>query len=322
MIEWEGFRDTATGLPVHSLYGATRQPTAAMLAGIDTLVIDLQDVGARVYTFIWTLLLCLQACARAGVRVVVLDRPNPLGGEVREGNLLDMGFVSFVGMAPIPIRHGLTIGELAVFFRRHFELDVDLEVAWMQGWRRSMWFDATGLPWVLPSPNMPTLETAIVYPGMVALEGTELSEGRGTTRPFELFGAPFIDPGALVARIDQHALPGVVFRPTFFEPTFQKHVRTLCGGVQLHVTDRDAFRSVRTMIAILAAVRALWPDELRWLEPPYEYETDKPPIDILAGGTWLREGVDARLPLDEILPDEQAAIAAFGEQVAECLHYE
>ncbi len=322
MVEWDGFTDRDTGLVNYSLYGDTRQPTTEMLSGLDTLVIDLQDVGARYYTFTWTMLLCLEACAAAGKRVVVLDRPNPLGGEVREGAVLDMDYQSFVGLGPIPTRHGLTMGELAVYFQRQFELDVELDVVWMRGWRRRHWFDQTGLPWVMPSPNMPTLDTAVVYPGFCLLEGTQLSEGRGTTRPFEIFGAPFIDPLRLTARLAEYTLPGVVFRPLHFEPTFQKHAGRLCGGAQMHVTDRAAFRSVLTAVVVLATVRELWPADFRWLEPPYEYETSKPPIDILAGGTWLRDGVDAGNPPGVMVDAQEMELDEFAGRVRECLHYE
>jgi uncharacterized protein YbbC (DUF1343 family) len=319
MVEWQGFRDPASGLPVHSLYGETRRPTAAMLGDLDTLVIDLQDVGARYYTFIWTVLLALEACAEAGKRVVVLDRPNPLGGLEREGPLLDPAYRSFVGMAPLPIRHGLTLGELARLFVRELAIDVELEVVGMRGWRRSMWFDDTGLPWVMPSPNMPTLDTALVYPGFCLLEGTELSEGRGTTRPFELFGAPGIDPPALVRELAAHALPGTRFRPLWFEPTFQKHAGVPCGGAQLHVIDRDAFRPVLTAVTVLSVIRRCWPDVLRWKQPPYEYETVTLPIDILAGGPWLREGIDAGDDPRALLETGRPGVEAFAARVEEYL---
>jgi uncharacterized protein YbbC (DUF1343 family) len=291
MVEWTGFTDPVTGVPAHSLYGEHRKPTADMLDGLDVLVVDLQDVGARYYTFVWTLLLCLEACAEQSVAVLVLDRPNPLGGTV-EGNVLDPAWRSFVGLAPIPMRHGLTMGELARWLRRWSGLDVDLDVVPMQGWRRDQWFDHTGLPWVLPSPNMPTLETAMVYPGGCLLEGTDLSEGRGTTRPFEILGAPFIDPDRLAAALAARDLPGVAFRPLWFQPTFQKHAGDVCGGVQLHITDRDAFRPVLTYMTLLADIHRLWPDTFTWRRPPYEYEHEKLPIDILAGGSGLREAVD------------------------------
>lgn len=322
MVEWRSFTDPVTGLPVHSLYGETRRPTAAMLDGIDTLVVDLQDVGARYYTFIWTLLLCLEAAAAAGKRVVVFDRPNPLGGVEREGAVLELAYRSFVGMAPIPMRHGLTLGELAAAFRGRQVPAVDLEVVWMRGWRRDMWFDATGLPWVMPSPNMPALETAAVYPGFCLLEGTGVSEGRGTTRPFEIFGAPWIDPEPLLARLRRLELPGVRFRPLHFEPAFQKHAGRLCGGAQVHVLDRHRFRPVLTAVAVLWAVHALWPAAFRWARPPYEYETEKLPIDILAGGPWLREGVEAGRAPRALLAEAEAGLAAFDEEIRAFEHYQ
>jgi uncharacterized protein YbbC (DUF1343 family) len=321
MIEWDGFTDPITGLPVYSLYGETRQPTAEMLADIDTLVIDLQDVGARYYTFIWTMLLCLEACAGTGKRVVVLDRPNPIG-DLREGTVLDPAFRSFVGLAALPMRHGLTTGELATWFRHRFDLDVDLEVVWTAGWCRQQWLDTTGLPWVMPSPNLPTLDSACVYPGCCLLEGTELSEGRGTTRPFEICGAPFIEPDTLVHRLADWQLPGVVMRPLYFEPTFQKHAGRLCGGIQLHVTDRQSFRPVLTATAVLLAVRELWPAEFRWRQPPYEYETRKLPIDILAGGSRFRRDIEAgRSPWD-MQDDWQSGLDDFATNIQEFQHHE
>lgn len=322
MIEWEGFVDRTTGLPVHSLYGEVRKPTAAMLQDVDTLVVDLQDVGARYYTFIWTLYLCLEACAELGKRVVVLDRPNPLGGELVEGPVLDPAYASFVGLAPIPVRHGLTIGELALLFRHWRGWDLDLDVVWMEGWRRSMDFEATGLPWVLPSPNMPTVETAFVYPGGCLLEGTNLSEGRGTTRPFEIFGAPWIDPDTLVGLLRDWNLPGVVWRPLVFEPTFHKFAGQPCGGVQVHVTDRRAFRPVLTYTAAIAAARELWPGRFAWREPPYEYETVKLPIDILAGGPRWRQLLEAGRRPPALQAAWQAEGDAFAELSLEFRHYD
>jgi len=299
MIEWKGYQDQRTGVPVYSLYGEHRKPTPEMLNDVDVLVIDLQDVGARYYTFIWTMLLCLEACSEAGVAVMVLDRPNPLGGVVTEGNILDTNYQSFVGLGPIPMRHAMTCGELARFFVHWKELDVDLQVLWADGWRRSQDFDATGLPWVLPSPNMPTTDTAFVYPGGCLLEGTMLSEGRGTTRPFEIFGAPYVDGRALAERLTRLNLPGAIFRPMDFEPTFHKHAGEVCGGVQVHVTDRLSFRSVVTYTAAISFIREMWPDDFAWKEPPYEYEAIKLPIDILAGGEKWRQDVEScRDPLE------------------------
>ncbi len=311
MVESDSFLDPLTGLPVHSLYGDVRKPSPEMLRDIDVLLFDLQDVGVRVYTFVWTMVLSMQACAEAGVRVVVLDRPNPIGGVLREGAVLSPGFESFVGMYPIPLRHGLTAGELARWINATCGIGCELDVIPCAGWRRGDWFDGTGLPFVLPSPNLPTFDSCVVYPGMVLLEGTNLSEGRGTTRPFELFGAPFLDPDRLVRALDGLQLPGVRFRACYFEPTFQKHASTLCGGAQIHVLDRNAFRPVETAIGTFRVIRDLSGDQFRWREPPYEYETERLPIDIIWGGDALRLGVDAGLGPEEILEPTKAGIRAF-----------
>jgi uncharacterized protein YbbC (DUF1343 family) len=292
MIEWEGFRDKWTGLPVYSLYGKSRRPTVEMLRGLDALIIDLQDVGARYYTFIWTMALAMQACLEAGKAVVVLDRPNPIGGKVAEGPVLLPEYSSFVGLHPLPVRHGMTIGEIALYLKSFYP-GVGLHIIKMTGWTRGMWFEDTGLPWVLPSPNMPTVDTAAVYPGTCLLEGTNLSEGRGTTRPFEIFGAPFVDPDAVVKRLAGFGLEGVVFRPLYFLPAFQKHTGTLCGGAQLHVTDRKRFKPFKTGVAVIKAVFDLYPKELFWKKPPYEYEERLAPIDILAGTGRLRKEIEA-----------------------------
>jgi uncharacterized protein YbbC (DUF1343 family) len=291
MVEWEGFRDNKTGLPVYSLYGHTRKPEATMLKDIDVLVIDLQDIGSRYYTFIWTMELCMQACLEHNKTVVILDRPNPLGGIHTEGTVLDMSYASFVGQRPLPVRHGMTVGEITTYFKEKFYPSLDLHIIKMQGWERKMWFDETGLPWVMPSPNMPTLDTAIVYPGMCLLEGTNLSEGRGTTRPFEIFGAPFINPDELVEKINDFKLAGVFFRQMYFQPTFQKHAGKLCGGAQIHVTNRNKFKPFKTGVAILKAIYELYPESFRWKEPPYEYEILKMPIDILTGTDRLRKDI-------------------------------
>ncbi len=256
MIEWEGFRDARTGLPVYSLYGAHRKPTPAMLTDLDLFVIDLQDVGTRIYTFIYTMALAMQAARANGKRVVVLDRPNPINGVQVEGNLLEVGHESFVGMYPLPTRHGMTIGELARLFNEEFGIGCDLTVVPMEGWRRTMWHDDAHAPWVFPSPNIPTLDSATAFPGAVHIEGTLFSEARGTTKPFELIGGPHIDPHALAAALARENLPGVIFRPCYFEPTFQKHARAICGGVQLHVIDRDRFPAALAGIAVLRAMIA------------------------------------------------------------------
>jgi uncharacterized protein YbbC (DUF1343 family) len=300
MVEWEGFRDPDTGLPVYSLYGKTRKPGPEMLADLDALVIDLQDVGSRYYTFIWTLDLCMQACAETGKAVVVLDRPNPVGGRITEGPVLDPEYASFVGLRPLPVRHGMTIGELGLYLRDRFYPGLDFTVVPMQGWKRTKWFDGTGLPWVLPSPNMPTLETALVYPGMCLLEATNISEGRGTTRPFEIFGAPFIHPETLLKVLREFKLPGVAFRPLHFQPTFQKHAGTVCGGAQIHVIDRERFKPFKTGVAVLKAIHNTYPREFAWKQPPYEYEEVKLPIDILAGTDRLRKDIEAWADLKDM----------------------
>ena len=311
MVETGHARHPRLGVPVYSLYSDTREPTRAMLDGIDVLVIDLQDVGTRVYTYAWTMANCLRAAARAGVRVVVCDRPNPIGGEAVEGPLLDPGYASFVGQLPIPLRHGMTIGELARLFNDEFGIGADLQVSAMQGWSRSMYHDETGAPWVIPSPNLPTLDSAIVYPGMVLLEGTMVSEGRGTTRPFELAGAPGIDPEALAAHLNALDLPGVHCRPATFEPTFQKQAGHVCGGCQLHITGRRAFRPVLTAVAVISACRDALGDRFRWREPPYEYETKRLPIEILAGSGALRRDIEQGRRLDAMASDWDAAGASF-----------
>jgi uncharacterized protein YbbC (DUF1343 family) len=311
MIEWQTFRDARTGLPAYSLYGVTRQPTPEMLSDVDVLVCDLQDVGTRVYTFIYTMALAMQAAREGGKRFIVLDRPNPISGLQAEGNLLEAAFASFVGMYPIPMRHGLTAAELALMFNRAFGIGCDLDVVEMQGWRRAMWFEETGLPWVMPSPNMPTVETAAVYPGMVMFEGTTVSEGRGTARPFETIGAPYIEPRRLLEQINVEELPGCTLRPLHFEPTFHKFKGELCGGLQLHVTDRRTFKPVMTGIAIIAAIRQLYPDRFAWKEPPYEYVYDKLPFDIINSSAGIREMIEAGRSPSDIEASWQAGLETF-----------
>ena len=311
MVESPHGRHPTYDIPIHSLYSDRREPTAAMLDGLDVLVIDLQDVGTRVYTYIYTMANCLRAAGRHGVPVVVCDRPNPIGGTQVEGPLLEPGCESFVGQFPIPLRHGMTIGELARLFNDHFGLGAQLRVARLDDWERPTYHDATGLPWVMPSPNLPTLDSAVVYPGAVLCEGTNLSEGRGTTRPFELLGAPWIDGEALAGRLADAALPGVVARAAHFEPTFQKHAGRPCGGCQVHVTDRRTFRPVLTAVAVLQAIRRASPARFAWREPPYEYERTKQPIDILAGSAALRLQIDADVPATEIAAGWETDVAAF-----------
>ena len=292
MIEWEGFAHPRLGVPVHSLYGERREPSLEMLAGLDEIVIDLPDVGARTYTYLWTALLVVRACARAGIGVLVLDRPNPIGGAAVEGPVLDMEYRSFVGLAPLPMRHGLTIGEALAMMNAAEQTPCDLRVERMNGWRRSMRFADTGLPWVLPSPNIPTPDTALVYPGTVMLEGTNVSEGRGTTRPFEIVGAPWLDPEAFARELETFAIPGVSYRPLYFVPAWDKHAGVRCGGVQIHVVDAGGFAPVRCGAAVIAAARRLGPDAFAWSDPPYEYDMRRPPIDVISGGAALREAIE------------------------------
>ncbi|MEQ1855199.1 MAG: DUF1343 domain-containing protein [Longimicrobiales bacterium] len=322
MVESAPYTDPVSGLPVHSLYGDVRKPTPEMLRGLDAVLFDLQDVGVRVYTFVWTMALAMEACAAAGVRFVVLDRPNPIGGLLREGPVLRAGYESFVGLHPVPLRHGLTCGEMARWLNRERGIGCDLEVVACDGWRRNATWAETGLSWVMPSPNLPTTDSCAVYPGMVLFEGTNLSEGRGTTRPFELFGASYVDAYALERRLRGTLGPGVTVRPCHFEPTFQKHAGRMCGGGQIHVTDAASFRPVHTAVAILAAVRAIAPDDFAWRSPPYEYEAVKPPIDILWGSDELRLAIDRGASADEILSGDPAEAEAFTARVAPYLLYD
>lgn len=326
-----GFHGTAQDLigvadtvAVHSLYGATVEslrPTPAQLAGLDALVIDLQDVGSRYYTFQATMLYCLEAAAPLGLPVTVLDRPNPIGGDAVEGPALVAGFESFVGPHSVATRHGLTMGELARLYAAERRIAVDLTVIPCEGWRRGMFFEDTGLPWVLPSPNMPTVDTAVVYPGGCLIEGTNLSEGRGTTRPFELCGAAGIDPTELARRLDADALPGVRFRPAWFRPTFQKFAGVDCGGVQLHVTDRRTFRPVRTGLAVLAALKALAGDRFAWRTEEYEFVRDRPAIDLLFGSARERLALDTGAPWRDLAAAWEPEEAAFAARRAPHLLY-
>ena len=311
MIETAHGDDCVRRVPVYSLYSETREPTAEMLAGIDVLVIDLQDVGSRIYTFIYTMANCLIAARKHRIKAIVCDRPNPIGGAGVEGPLLVRGFESFVGQYPIPMRHGMTIGELAQLFNAEFGIGADLEIVKMDGWRREMYFDATGLPWVMPSPNMPTLDTAVVYPGAVLFEGTNVSEGRGTTRPFEITGAPWPVAERFSEQMNALGLAGVFFRPAVFEPTFQKHAKTACAGCQMHVLDRRAFRPVEAGVALIKAFRDAGPGQFAWRQPPYEYERTKMPIDILAGSSDLRTQIEAGVSAREIARSWTASVDAF-----------
>ena len=310
MIESRDSYHIELGLPVYSLYSDTRRPTEKMLRDIDCLVIDLQDVGTRVYTYIWTISYCLEACQQASLPVIILDRVNPIGGLQVEGPCLELDYASFVGRAAVPMRHALTIGELACWVNRELQIGANLEVIPVQGWERSRMFDQTGLPLIAPSPNLPSWENCLVYPGQVVLEATNISEGRGTDQPFRQFGAPFIQAASLLEQLSKLELPGVSWSPTTFQPTFDKWTGEACHGLVLQVTDPVAFRPYRTTLALIAEVARLWPDDFAWISPPYEYEMEKMPVDIVTGSDALRKAVSAGsviADLDRLATGDQAA---------------
>ncbi len=295
--------DPVTGLPIVSLYGTSEtslRPEPSALDGVDVVVFDLQDVGSRYYTFLATLAYLMEVAGRCGVRVVVADRPNPIGGAAVEGPLVEPDFESFVGAFPVPVRHGMTAGEVARYLREAREIECELTVVELDGWRRDRWFDGTGLPWVAPSPNMPTVETAGVYPGQCLLEGTLLSEARGTTKPFELCGAPFVDPFALIRELERLGLPGVHLRPLFFRPTFHKFAGQRCGGVQIHVVERQTFLPFRTSLALISSIRRLWPERFEWRRETYEFISDRLAFDLLTGSDRVRLGIEAGAALEDI----------------------
>ena len=300
MIESENMVDPLLGIKVFSLYGKTRIPTKEMFEPIDILLVDLQDAGTRVYTFIYTMSYCLEAAKRFGIKIAVLDRPNPIGGATVEGNCLLPEYASFVGRYPIPMRHGLTIGELALLFNNHFGIDCDLEVVPMKGWKRTMFFNDTGLPWIPPSPNLPTPVSAAVYPGQVILEGTNISEGRGTTQPFEIFGAPFINTGKIISALGGNRLPGIILRPVAFEPTSNKWQGERCEGFQIHITDPVKYKPYFSTLKLLHAVYLYHGNEFRWKSPPYEYEFDKYPVDLITGNPSIRAAIEKTDQIDEI----------------------
>lgn len=331
MIGVGGGKDPRSGIEEISLYGevfASLIPTPAQLADLDVLVIDLQDIGSRYYTFVWTMALAMQAAAASGVQVVVLDRPNPLGGVDVEGGAVCIE--SFVGLGSVPVRHGLTMGEMAQLVKAGLPwggerfarpLDVELVVVKMQGWHRRMSFEETGLPWVLPSPNMPTVDTAWVYPGMCLIEGTNVSEGRGCTRPFEIIGAPFVDGHALASALNGDGLAGVVFRPLTLRPTFHKHAGKACGGVQLHVTDRRTFAPYGAGVAVLRQLRRLCGSAFVWRTEAYEFVADHPAIDLLTGSAAVREAIDSGADLAALGAQWQTDEQAFHERRAPHLLY-
>ncbi len=325
MISVETALDPRLKIPVYSLYSAREaslRPAPEMLEDLDLLVFDIQDIGSRYYTYIWTMVLTMEACAEAGVTMVILDRPNPIDGLHLEGPGIQAGFESFVGLHSVPNRHGMTPGEIALLTRRERGIDLELEVIGLQGWKRDCLHDQLTTPWVLPSPNMPTLETALVYPGGCLLEGTNISEGRGTTRPFEILGAPWVDGGILAADLEQEDLPGVRFRPLGFSPSFHKHRATRCGGIQLHIANRQLFRPLRTGVAILRNIKHRWPEEFCWRREAYEFVADRPAIDLLAGGSWLRQGIDAGATLHDLMTGWKEHEAEFEERRRPFLLYQ
>lgn len=311
MIETEHGIDPQTGLPIHSLYSETREPTERMLRDLDVLVFDMQDVGCRIYTFAYTMANSMIAARRFGKKVIVCDRPNPISGEHVAGNVLEPEHASFVGQFAIPTRHAMTLGELANLFNQHFGIGCDLEIVKMDGWERGDWQDQTDAPWVMPSPNIPTIDSATVFPGTVHFEGTQLSEGRGTTRPFELVGAPYIDPEDYARRLNERELPGVYFRSCIFRPTFQKHAGISCGGVQIHVLDRENFEPVVTGITMVQIAHDMNPDEFRWKEPPYEYVYDRNPFDVIAGTSSIREAIEAGSSIETLEKSWSDGLAEF-----------
>jgi uncharacterized protein YbbC (DUF1343 family) len=292
MVESKHAVDRQTGLPIYSLYSETREPTEEMLEDLDVLVFDMQDVGCRIYTFVYTLANCMRAARRFGKRVVVCDRPNPINGEALAGTVLEPLFASFVGQFPLATRHGMTVCELARMFNEYYGIGCELELVPMEGWSRELWLDETDAPWVIPSPNMPTLDSATVFPGAVHVEGTQLSEGRGTTKPFELIGAPYIEAEEYAKALSKLGFAGVYFRSCGFQPTFQKHAGQTCGGVQIHVTNRNAFEPVIVGVAAVKVAYDLYTEHFRWKEPPYEYVYDQNPFDVIAGTNKLREAIE------------------------------
>jgi len=286
------YLDKKTKTRVSSLYGQTLMPDTDLLGKIDVLVIDLQDIGTRYYTFVWSAILMIKAAAALEKEILILDRPNPLNGIQVQGPVLEPGYSSFVGLYAIPVRHGLTIGELCNLINDEYRLGGRIRVIRMKGWRRRYYLDETGLAWAMPSPNMPCLDTALVYPGLCLLEGTNISEGRGTTRPFEVFGAPWIDPFDLVAAISRRNIPGAWFRPTFFIPQFGRYTGRLCKGAQIYVKDRQRFEPFSTGLEIIRTVIGLYPKRFRWRMPPYEFEKKRLPIDILCGNSWISRALE------------------------------
>jgi uncharacterized protein YbbC (DUF1343 family) len=321
MIESDHATDQQADVPVFSLYGDTRRPTPEMFDLIDVLIIDLVDVGTRVYTFMSTMAFCLEEAGRSGKRVLICDRPNPIGGDAIEGNVLRESCFSFVGLYPIPMRHAMTLGELALFMNDRIATPADLEIQPMKRWRRDMFFDDTGLPWVYPSPNMPTLQSALVYPGQVVWEGTNISEGRGTAMPFELCGAPFVDCGKVLQKLESVPLPGCILRPVGFEPTSNKWRENVCKGFHIHITDQKKFLPYRTSLALLQAIALLYPDDFQLKQPPYEYEYYRCPLDLIIGDEHIRKALLSGVHLLELEDSWQNDLELFCETRKKYLLY-
>ncbi len=323
MIESDHFIDSKRGIPVYSLYGETRIPTPEMFEKIDVLIVDLQDAGARVYTFFTTMAYCMEQAAKMKIKVVIADRPNPIGGRQMEGNLLRPDCQSFVGRFPIPMRHGLTPGEFARYINTAHEIRCDLAVIPMSGWKRVMYYNDTGLAWIPPSPNLPTPSTAMVYPGQVLLEGTNLSEGRGTTQPFEIFGAPYLDTDAIIKAMGGRDLPGAFLRPVIFEPVSNKWASSTCHGFQIHVTDPGKYSPYETSIRLIASIyQRHHEDGFEWKQPPYEYEWDRNPFDLITGNRQIRESIEAGIPVDKLKENWKKELAGYRKEIESFLLYD
>ncbi|WJE49769.1 DUF1343 domain-containing protein [Peribacillus frigoritolerans] len=299
----EYYIDEKTGLPVYSLYGKTKKPTPEMLKDVEVLVFDIQDVGTRYYTYIYTMAYAMEAAKENDIPFIVLDRPNPQGGESVDGPVLEPEFSSFVGLYPIPLKHGMTVGELATLFNKEFRIGADLKVIKMKGWKRDMDYDDTGLPFVLPSPNMPTVSTTFVYPATGLIEGTNVSEGRGTTKPFELIGAPYINSDELAGKLNALRLPGVKFRAASFTPTFSKHAGKLSHGVEIYITDREEFKAVPTGLHIIKTIQDLYPGDFEFLAANN--------FNLLIGNGWIMSRIKAGSTVNEILKEYQVRQDAF-----------
>lgn len=319
-VRSSGHTHAHTGVQIVSLYGRTYRPKIRALEGLDIVVIDLQDIGTRYYTFVWTALILIQQATVHGKKVYVLDRPNPLNGVTIEGPVLEPAYRSFVGLHPIPVRHGMTIGELCMLMNDELHLGADLEIITMKGWHRKQYYPETGFFWTSPSPNMPSFHTALVYPGMCLLEGTNVSEGRGTTQPFRFFGAPWIEPFDLVRALRRQNLPGAAFRPLYFQPTFHKYAKNMCGGAEIRVTARDRFKPTRTGLEIIRTIKRMYPRHFRWRDPPYEYEKLKMPFDILIGNSWVRKGL-SRSTVTKLQKKWHAALQRFVRKRKQYLLY-